>query len=1325
MAPVGGPAGVGAFRHRLSNNADSATLSSSLFAGRRVDTITELKYSTFVQAGENATSLRLQLDMNGDGFYQNNTIDEELVFEPRYNSGDTGPGGFPNQCAGVPGCIAQGSWQTWDARVGGWHSRRLNSNGPPLKSLDYWLAQPGYQNATVAQGASLVFKSGSYWPESNVYFDGLRVNGVTYDFEAQRVEITPDAEPGFLRQTQNGAGEVVEARTAANSFQQYSAAIEPYSGRGTLHHRIKDVGDRLLMTSGQLSGLPLGQLTSLSYATFLRSGNDGPFLSMYLDLNGDGVYQNNTVDDILNFLPDSQVAGHPMIPAGSVAAQCTGVCPKLKTWQVWDALNGGWYSRRAQGTDGLKTRRLDNWLAQPGYQNAKIATGNGIKIQSGSGFGRIDAFVDGINLNGVTFDFETQVITVSPQSPNGWVTTPLAGSRSGTSDRRQDFENAANAVFGTGALRHRSPTSHASEDLVAMTPLFAGQPLQNITELSYVAKVDTNSPGQAPILKVQVDYDGDNYYTTQAVDRLVIFEPEYQAPQYFHPDHSSDPSLSQCSSPCINKGQWQRWDVLGGGVYFGGEVAAGMHPWDDLLDAVQQPLVPSSAANITRGKVAFGERPISVETDNAFSNYDSSIDSITINGVTFDFEASVPEAQLDGERTQTEPYRLLANDTQTPSGNPFDVAVYGTCTKDDIFFSIESGTPGHNMYLGKIYLDSNANDVYDGRGQDRMISYSASGEIVEGDVGTPGAVPIPGAQAKLRADQRAIEIKLPRTLLGDAWFGYDILSENLGRNTSWPTDNYADLKGFIPSPCIPLPEEAFGATPIDCALYDADIRLIQYVLDRSASTRLKLGGTCDLTAAGAHGGTTTGIDTAALIASRDGVTIESLDLSKKATLQGSGIQAGIYVAPGVKDVTVRGLTFTNLSRPIVVQNSIRTTIGAATALEPLSPLGNRILGIGTMREGVLAVAAGPAATTSIKYGAGGLLSRSFATPIADDVNGAPGPNGQDLVDVKILGNYISYRPIGPFTETADVTGVVVRQQGSGRDGFGIDVSQNAVGLSGTEFPSFNLAGIRIHAGSNDPTFAHLQNIRVFKNTLGRIEELNLSAVDANLPDAGDLHSTGRTGIAIGRASNFVVQGNSIRTILSKVPGIDMPGGGIVVYDSFDGLLETNSVITIAGADTAKADLGAIGIVDNLMDLFAATSTGAGKPTRNIQVISNYTGWSGNGPSDVGAQRGLVVSGATFVKAQLNQFKTISDRSIRIGERIYGPGTPFGFVPSIAGQSVSHSDFCWNWLNTNRGNPGNENASNGPSNQIVYNSSGIGSTGNRFPNGNYHSGNASC
>ena len=78
-----------------------------------LSSITEFSYSSFVVHRENnldANFLVLQIDLDGDGRTDNN-----LEFDPRFQSGAYVAGGFPDQ-----GATEVGVWQTWDLLHGTW-----------------------------------------------------------------------------------------------------------------------------------------------------------------------------------------------------------------------------------------------------------------------------------------------------------------------------------------------------------------------------------------------------------------------------------------------------------------------------------------------------------------------------------------------------------------------------------------------------------------------------------------------------------------------------------------------------------------------------------------------------------------------------------------------------------------------------------------------------------------------------------------------------------------------------------------------------------------------------------------------------------------------------------------------------------------------------------------------------------------------------------------------------------------------------------------------------------------------------------------------------
>lgn len=1300
LAPAGAPAGVGAFHQRIApgSTSDGLLFGTYRFGGRALGSISELRYSSWVapsSGGTNAApALHLTLDLDGDGMYTGFMNDDILVFEPHHqvagrvmlDPSDT----TADQCSGA--CITRGAWQTWDARAGRWVSRRGDGttrwNGINFESLEHYTAR--YPSAQIALNpASLSFRSGSGWTDTESYVDALVLDGSTFDFEPA-IEAVTARTPSWRFETVGGSAEYV-AKWSDDGSHQGIVDGPAFTGTGSLQQVIGTNGgaDHVSFGTPTLTGTRLDALHDLAYATYVEPGSSvrPPVLSLRLDLDGDGVWQNNTVDDTIQF-----VAGNQTTPT------ITGA------WQFWQTLNGVWYSRRDAATTSLQSYLAAHPTARIGGSDASLL------VLLGSGYSNVRAYVDSISVNGRLLDLEPTVQAVTPaDGSGGWFFNPPLDQSDAEDDRQALVNGPAQPPLGSGSLSQRAETVK----LTAVTPLFAGKRLRDLTSLSYWTYRATGS-AQMPALKVHLDRDGDQVYASTATDDVLIFEPAYQHASYVTPGQGS-----------VQTGVWQRWNALEGGWWVGsGPVStpsgcttgSGGPGVCTLAQLIETP-VPGGSGEV------YGDLPITLGPSSIdlqvspVNSPDVYADRLTVNGVTFDFEAAVPSrlpTQLDGNRNADESYRLTAVDGDPESGTA-DIEVYGSCSATDLYLYVES--PNASVNGASFLFDVNANDRFDAP-QDRVATTGA------GTLTTQGA-PIPGSEVRASFDGDALEIKLPRSFASGAWFQYDVTAGG-GRNTGWGTLTEADATRFIPDPCTYTPVVVNGSVPVDCDRTSNDLRLVQHLLDRGLGTRIKLSGTCDIAATAPHGGDQVSIDAAAFVLERDGTTVESLDPTHKARIVGNGTQAAFYIAPGTADATVRSLWLQGVSRGVVVHNAIRATVGHRPGgTQVLSILGNRILGVGDLHEAVLAVAAGDgmgSSASSVSVTQGNLQggSRTYAIPTAGDAGATPGARGQDLVDVTIAGNYVSYAPRPTPTPTADVTAIVVRQNGSARDALGVVVAQNAVGMAGTEFPSFNDAGIRIHADSNDPVFAHIVDVEVFKNSLGRLEELNLSELDPGLPDAGDLQATGRVGIAVGRVRDFVVQGNSIRTSLSAVPGVNMIGGGIVVYDSRSGRIETNSVITLAGADTADEDLGAIGIVDDLMNAFNAAGA-SGKPTRDIELISNYAGWARSGPSELGTQRGIVVNGATNITATLNQLKATSAESLLLSIPIAGAGPLFNGPETLPAKPVTNSVLCGNWL----GIDATSGAPDQPLTEVRFGGRTNGSTGNRFPGGNAYSGNSRC
>lgn len=143
---------------------------------------TELSYSTYVQdnfTGQ-APAIELAVDTTGDGIG-----DDRLVFEPVYQTGQH-PGPAQNG-----GHVALGTWQRWDALIGGWWARSSGMAGPPTYTLaSYAASHPGARVALISSFGSLVLTAGggNNWNHFVGFADaltiGVRGESKTFDFEA-------------------------------------------------------------------------------------------------------------------------------------------------------------------------------------------------------------------------------------------------------------------------------------------------------------------------------------------------------------------------------------------------------------------------------------------------------------------------------------------------------------------------------------------------------------------------------------------------------------------------------------------------------------------------------------------------------------------------------------------------------------------------------------------------------------------------------------------------------------------------------------------------------------------------------------------------------------------------------------------------------------------------------------------------------------------------------------------------------------------------------------------------------------------------------------
>lgn len=459
------------------------------------------------------------------------------------------------------------------------------------------------------------------------------------------------------------------------------------------------------------------------------------------------------------------------------------------------------------------------------------------------------------------------------------------------------------------------------------------------------------------------------------------------------------------------------------------------------------------------------------------------------------------------------------------------------------------------------------------------------------------------------------------------------------------------------------------AVTVDCDSVSDDIAAVQGQIDavpNGFAVRLK--GICNFSGAPAHGGDVYSIDNTAVTVSK-AVTIESEGTPRSATILGSGVQTAFFIPPGINGVTIRGLNFTNLGRPIYVANASDVTIGGGTTVN--DPLGNRILGNSTMDSAIL-VAAGPkglGTSITVSSGASGAqTTTSYATPTNP---------GATLSNIDILGNYISYNPPGPPDgSTRDAIAIDVRHRWGAINN--LNISRNAVGYFSTEFPSINMSAIVVNSHRGSASEYEITNVTISGNNLGRLEELESTAADA----AADFQAAGRAGIRLGRVSNFSISGNGLRTRVSPT-AVPNPGGGIIVSDSSNGDISNNGIIELADPSTADYDLGAIGVLDDGPKLFGGTLDSL--PANNVRVTSNLIGSTGNDPG-LGAGRAIVLNGATHATVTGNQVNFSSGPAVSIGIEAKGPGSLDNPGLTSLQKAVTQAVVCDNVLDGTSDNP---------------------------------------
>ncbi len=195
------PLGTGSVQLSVgANGAGAAEIRNADYAGTSLADLTGLSYSAYVSvpgSGGQAPYIILAVDLDDDG-----ASDDLLFFEPVYQDGTYSGDPVPDQ-----GDVTTGAWQEWDAAAGGWWSLNAGTFGPPLVTLDSYVASnPDATLVNQSSGGGLRIVAGfgagawdNFVGNVDAVVVGTTAHTTTYDFEVAGVPTptpTPSATPG-------------------------------------------------------------------------------------------------------------------------------------------------------------------------------------------------------------------------------------------------------------------------------------------------------------------------------------------------------------------------------------------------------------------------------------------------------------------------------------------------------------------------------------------------------------------------------------------------------------------------------------------------------------------------------------------------------------------------------------------------------------------------------------------------------------------------------------------------------------------------------------------------------------------------------------------------------------------------------------------------------------------------------------------------------------------------------------------------------------------------------------------------------------------------
>ncbi len=185
--------GTGSLEFKIGADGDSfETVRNGNYDKVDLRSLTGLSYSTYIENHVDGQGPYIILNIDFDN---NGTLDDQLFFEPTYQSGYST--NIPDQ-----GALHVGEWQTWNAIAGGWWS--LNgfagaTSGMGVQTLEHYLVEypeAKIVNSSTGAGGIRIATGcgGSTWTNFVGNADNLRITtpdgSTTYDFEVTPPEAT-------------------------------------------------------------------------------------------------------------------------------------------------------------------------------------------------------------------------------------------------------------------------------------------------------------------------------------------------------------------------------------------------------------------------------------------------------------------------------------------------------------------------------------------------------------------------------------------------------------------------------------------------------------------------------------------------------------------------------------------------------------------------------------------------------------------------------------------------------------------------------------------------------------------------------------------------------------------------------------------------------------------------------------------------------------------------------------------------------------------------------------------------------------------------------